>query len=947
MAKSLFVYAIMLILSGLPIGASADSLTDSLGASGATPYQQPSLFDEAEPVIAPAPAEPVAYTLAPGMAVVDFEVAPTGGEVALVVEDSAHRQQLAFWQFDAQKFARSLDIPADASIASLAWHPQGKALFLLATDAAGSRILKIDATSPQFAPATAYKTPKMLRRLVVGPRPFDLGDGKAPAYRLFFGEKLASNGYALRTVSETGTRLYTVAGPNASLDDRKLSPEFPPNRTTTPSALPVAFHPAGNMLIWEDDKRCLHKTVYDLDNWGKTSPLDAPCGGITTYTPNGAATLGWQPKIAGLRLHGLRDKTDKVILGDQNFASVPSQTPDGRGIVDLTVSGGLTTLRYAPIEVPLANVVNAWMYLENGADQDRFTRDNGLFRNLGEDDQIYRLYDSESYACGAPDSRVPTRPYFVTTDLFWEVYGAAFDGLFIVLERERAIPGFKRFLEVATADLAKNHAESALAKAFAAAQAVLDGHEAGNEEARLILAAAGRARSAVLDTEVDYGEFKPRGHYKTDAEKRYFGALRYLSQVKLSDADVALLRGLDPGVAKAADDWIGSYKPFIAPSRLDLVWDDGRAKSAVASHAGPTGARIFPLSWGWDNEALDNVIYHDGWPQPEQIVAKDGALRLLPSGLDFAAIAGNAFAYQTLDQTGVLAKYPNLAARLDATRKRFAVDAGHGTGSLYEKWLDGLATQWADAASAPIAGPLWNAKRLQTGLASWATLRHATVLVNDKTDAECGEGGFESIVLRPPRGYVEPDPASFAAIAGLFDATIKLVEAGPILAADPATDTGLRDGIVRRLTESRDDAQRYGKIAQKELSGEAMNAEDYQAIQYVGGAVEHNFLVFMSLSNPGYALSTPDPMMKVVDVAGSSGGELEAAIGRPLEWDQLVPFYGRREIVKGAAYSYYEFVAATPVDDAQWQDRVDQQARPAWVAKYLSDKQLSCPANQP
>jgi hypothetical protein len=948
MAQSLLAYAVLLVLSGLPIGASAaSSLTDSLGASGATPFQQPSPFDENEAVITPAPADPVAYTLAPGMAAVDFEVAPTGGEVALVVENAAHRQQLAFWQFDAQKFARSIDIPASTRIASLTWHPQGKTLFLLATGTAGSQILKLDALSPHFAPSIIYKSAKPLRRLVVGPRPFDTGDAKLPDYRLFFGEKLPSGGYALRSVSEVGTRLYTVAGPNASLDDPKFSPDFPPNRTAAQSALPVGFHPAGNMLIWENEKKCLQKTAYVLDNWGTTTPLDAPCSSITAYTPNGVATLGWQPKTAGLHLHGLIDKTDRVILDDQTFTSVPSQTPDGRGIVDLTVSGGRTTLHYVPIKVPLSNVVNAWMYLENGADQDRFTRDNGLFRNLADNDQIYQLYDSESYACGGPDSRVPTRPYFVTTDLFWEVYGAAFDGLFIVLERERAMPTFKIFLDAATADLAKNHADTVLAKAFTAAQAVLESHETDNAEARLIIAANGRAQSAILGTLVDYGDFKPRGHYKTDAQRRYFGAMRYLSQIKLSDGDVALLRGLDPGVAKAANDWIGSYKFFIAASRLDLVWDGGQAKSPVASHAGPMGTRIFPLSWAWDNEALDNTIYHDGWPQPEQIAAADGTKRLLPSGLDFAAIAGNGLAYQMLDQTGLLAKYPNLAARIQATRKRFAADAARDTGSLYEKWLGGLAIQWADTVSAPIAGPLWNAKRLQTGLASWATLRHSTILVNDKTDAECGEGGFESVLLRPPRGYVEPDPASFTAIAGLFDATIKLVQASPILTADASGDTRLRDGIVRRLSESRDDALRYGRIAQKELSGEPMTAEDYQAIQYVGGAVEHNFLVFMSLSNPGYALSTPDPMMKVADVAGGSGNQLEASVGRPLEWDQLVPFYGRREIVKGAAYSYYEFTAAASIDDTQWRDGVDKQARPDWVTKFLSDKQLSCPATQP
>ena len=35
---------------------------------------------------------------------------------------------------------------------------------------------------------------------------------------------------------------------------------------------------------------------------------------------------------------------------------------------------------------------------------------------------------------------------------------------------------------------------------------------------------------------------------------------------------------------------------------------------------------------------------------------------------------------------------------------------------------------------------LWKAKRLQTGLASWATLRHATVLVNEQIRRRGGRG---------------------------------------------------------------------------------------------------------------------------------------------------------------------------------------------------------------
>jgi hypothetical protein len=342
------------------------------------------------------------------------------------------------------------------------------------------------------------------------------------------------------------------------------------------------------------------------------------------------------------------------------------------------------------------------------------------------------------------------------------------------------------------------------------------------------------------------------------------------------------------------------------------------------------------------------MIDHAGWPPAERIVDRNGAGRGLPSGLDFASIAGSALAYRLLEQDGTIARYPNLGPRMQVLRTRFAEDGKRQPGTLYDRWIEALATQWADSAAVPlVSGPLWEAKRLQTGLASWATLRHATVLVNDQTGAECGESGFEDIVMQPPRGYVEPDPAAFAAIAGLFDTTIAVVNASH-LAPDEATDTQLRNGVLRRLTESRDNVNKYRAIAEKELKGEVPTSTDYEAIQYVGRAAEHNFLIFNSLANPDYSLSTPDPMMKVADVAGAgaTSGSLEAAVGRPLEWDQVVPFFGRSEIVKGSVYAYYEFVSQKPIDDDAWRKAVDRQARPAWVTPFVSATKLACPAVQ-
>jgi hypothetical protein len=923
--------------SSKPIAEAAAEAED---LDGPFPYQ------EQEVVVTASPAGKVSLELPAGTSVRDYEASPAGDEAAVILEDPAHRQRVAFWRFDSAGLARSVDVPAQTSLASVTWHPQGRAVFLLATDAKGSKILRLDAAAKTFAPRQVFATDKPLRRLVAGPRPFQIGDDKTPSYRLFFGEKRPDGNYSLRTVSENGKSLYTVVGPQADDQYRGRDDQEAPKTTIAPFGLPLQFHPAGNVLVWEDGRKCLHKISY-RDNWDKPERFGADCGRTVTYTPNGVATIDWQPGRPGIRIHGLTDKSDAAALGEYTFDGIPSHMPDGRGVVAVTAGAGRKALVYLPVSVPLADVANAWMYIEKPADLQKFDRARGVFRPLPEDEQLYKLYDSESYLCGAPDASTPTRPYFVTTDLFWELYASAFDGLFIVLEREQAMPAFAGFIAAADEQIKARHPGTPMAKAFAAARAVLDGHPERDAEAKLIVAAAGQAQSPALGVLVDYAEFKPRGHYKADDQKRYFAAVRYLSQLTLSAQDTALLRGLDPAVGKEAAAWISVYRPFIASSRLALVWG-GDAPGAVASHPDNHGARIFPLSWGWDNEALDNVADHSDRPPAERITTREGAGRALPSGLDLAAVAGNRLALDVLSSSGVLGRYPNLAPRIEATRKRFQAAAGKSRPGLYDDWIAALATQWADTAvNSPIAGPLWDAKRLQTGLASWTTLRHATVLVNDKAAAECGEGGFETVVLRPPRGYVEPDPATFAAIAALFDETITIVRANPVIVRDSALDEKLRGGIVRRLTESRDNTIKYQRIAEKELRGEPLTAEEYQLIQYVGRAAEHNFLIFSSLSNPKYALTNPEPMMKVVDVADGPGSTLEQGVGRPLEWDQVVPFFGRSEIVKGSIYAWYEFTSDRPLDDGQWREKVDGEARPGWVARYMSDATLSCPAKQP
>jgi hypothetical protein len=122
---------------------------------------------------------------------------------------------------------------------------------------------------------TIYQTAADVRRLLVAPRPFEIGfndttNQAIESYRLFFAERLPSGVYSTRSITEDGQREYQVIGPQATYvkipdENEDPTPNF------VPSALPESFHPDGHLLIWEDASGCFQQLAYAGQNWDKPS----------------------------------------------------------------------------------------------------------------------------------------------------------------------------------------------------------------------------------------------------------------------------------------------------------------------------------------------------------------------------------------------------------------------------------------------------------------------------------------------------------------------------------------------------------------------------------------------------------------------------------------------------------------------------------------------------
>ncbi len=902
-----------------------------------------------EPVVAAAPASPASLKLGANEQIKAWAVSPLAPVVAVVVSEGA-RQRLISWDVREPDQAQELPLPADVDVSGLAFHPEQPELFLSARRGTVWQLLGQRFPGSKWAPSLLATSKQPLADVLVVPRRFTSAmEGGSVGYRLYFSVQTEA-GMAVQTVREDGRGLYTmfatpralqVLGPSSFLGGLEEGTEVFQGQG---AARPVAAHPGGGELALQDDKGCFQILRHVGDNWrwrgeGATLRDDLACVGEVDYLPNGLGWLHWAAGVDGVNL-GLRHYGARFIATEQRFTARPRPTSDGRGLVGPVAGPAGVELRYVPIALPLADVVNAEAFTRDRQALATLLQHEGLLKP-GVMPQMHSLYDVERYV--DTQDRAPL-PYLITTDLFWELFSSAFESMLTVSEDQSAIPAFWRMVAEVQRHLAATpNKEAELVAAFDALAALRAGRVKHPEVA---LIEAGQARPSTVFGDpkrrpvlLDFGGMAPRGFYtRSEAASRYFQAMRYLTSAPFSERSLAAFKGMPPAVQQAAQEWIRCYRPFIAAARAPLVWQDGAPLASYARRP-VLEAKLFPLAWGLDNEVFDRVVLHADAPSDEQVN------RMLPSGLDLAVVMGSDLALKLLEPE--IRAQPNYRQQLQRLRsyalaKRDTPELKDG---LYHAWLQALGVQWANKPSfpgSPRSDGLWAAKRLQTGLASWATLRHSTLLVNDQAGAEGGEGGptFEFMIQRPPRGYVEPDAPTFKAIAGLFDRAAQAFDGIALNWKTPAARQ-LREGYKQRLVDSRDLVLRFEAMARKQAAGKLLDDEEYALIMQVGGAVEHNFLVFKSAQSKRgseaepYGLVVPEDVPKVADVANGPSGRLLVAVGEPLEWQQVVPFHGRRQIVKGAAYSYYEFASGGVLTDEEWRKRVTTQARPDWLKPYL------------
>jgi len=531
------------------------------------------------------------------------------------------------------------------------------------------------------------------------------------------------------------------------------------------------------------------------------------------------------------------------------------------------------------------------------------------------------------------------------------------------------------------------------------AEPVGDSQDVKDRVAR-ILAAATALQPAELELfgvegPYDFSQLEPRGHYEDDTDlQTYFQAMIWLGRTDLPmvvyDEDQKPLfnrRGLDAAFllhhvlqdSGAEIHWkridrtisllIGerdsmspadmtAYMKAVGaqtPEALVKLSDEAAYKALIDGDYGlqrimsqimftdPNAPqqllpRVFHLMgqrFTIDSYVFNNVTYD----RVQDLRTGKKVTRMLPSELDVQFVLGNNSAAHhlepELDEHGYQGTLHEMRFLVDSHPQEFW-DA-----NFYNGWLAAIRSlgEHAEFDSLPEAmrTAAWADKGLNTQTASWAELRHDTLLYVKQSYSAGNECEY-------PDAYVEPVPAFYGRLAHLGELGLDLTgELG-----GEGFDVAAAKGFFAHLT---DVATTLEAIAQKEIDGQALTTPEHD---FLRGTIEmeavgcgdahydgwYGKLFFDPLKIAEFEPTIADVHTAPTDAAGNpKGWVLHAATGRPmLLVFTLEDCSGTRAYV-GPVSSFHSVLTEgyDRQTDSAWAETLGGAAppRPAWTASFV------------
>lgn len=594
---------------------------------------------------------------------------------------------------------------------------------------------------------------------------------------------------------------------------------------------------------------------------------------------------------------------------------------------------------FSPYDEP-ANVAKAVQRL----------KDSGYFRiNYNTFKQPFGIYEDNQYMGNNS---------FITTDSVVHLYHIIYLGMMEDMEqnslKQKLMALSKNCLDNALLDYkeAKGDEKDVLmrnAALFLCAVDLLEAEYDGEvpSEVRALaddelknIKAEGNAASNITGNDIDYSQFKVRGNYtKNENLKKYFKVNMLYSQelVRLENPDGSInLDALKQAILISRhmlkDEtsfklWQDIYKPIsflventedttpidiyksiskvTKDNSVEAILDD-KVLSAVADDIAntddpkikPDSGKVFaflPQRAVVDNTWLQNLVDTD--PQSKRPVV---------SGVDLMALLGNSLAERlTLTNEDNLKwdkfeeKYEETKAMVDARTDE------EEKANIYRTWLwvlKAFNNEYGEGYPDFMRSEKWQYKDLNAALASWAQLKHDTVLYAKQFGAEMG--GDEPTVIKH---YVEPNVNLYRRVKYLVGLTMDADEKYSLLNNDQKA----------RLKDFDDMLEFLIKVSIEELKDETTSDEDNDRLGVIGGEMENIFIAFNKDDVNGEYEIRPSERdtANIADIQKIGSNDVDKPEGSFLEvgsgsFSYMTAIYrldGKYFVGSGPVMNYYEF----------------------------------------
>mgnify|MGYP001109036870 CR=1 FL=1 len=332
------------------------------------------------------------------------------------------------------------------------------------------------------------------------------------------------------------------------------------------------------------------------------------------------------------------------------------------------------------------------------------------------------------------------------------------------------------------------------------------------------------------------------------------------------------------------------------------------------------GFRFMGQRYAFDSRILAAVVF------PAAGENAEGEQRFMPSGLDVANAFGVARAAQIQRAHGVY-EFAHYADSMEALRESIdSMTPGMWHRTLYNTWLHALklyVRPRGEGYPAWMRTPAWQTHVMSNFLASWAMLRHDTILYVKQTyTPTCGAAppGPE-----PSAGFVEPVPGVYAEVRAALQMARRGLE-----------DYGMMDQSMSRQLESADGMmRRLQSIAERELVGQPLEESDNIFLKSFAERLE-------TVIAPGMETrkGTETSMIADVHTDQNLGSVQEVGSGN-LDRMLLIRVRpdGHLEAVVGPVLSYWEFTwpMGDRLTDEAWRELLGSGdlPRPDWMGRIL------------